>query len=237
VPTYILIDSNVYSEFQTFLRNRDKQIQYAHVDSINIFYLIENILLKPRNNPLKTFEHTEDIEHWLKEQWAGLFKDLLTDRAHQKKLTSLTSQVSELKEISLTLRKYTEAIMMGVSNNESKKIISEESKRLHEIDIIEQIKRSEFYVNLKRLYKNEINIELFLSAVSESISYNDFALKLGKISDNAEMENQVCKILNSSLTARRNINAVRKLLDLPPILFEPENTDPTKGSSGLAAAP
>ena len=42
VPTYILIDSNVYAEYGTFLKNRgNEDINYAHVDSANIFRLIE----------------------------------------------------------------------------------------------------------------------------------------------------------------------------------------------------
>ena len=44
VPTFILIEGAVGSEYQTYLRNKDAQnIKYAHVDSTNIFRLIETI--------------------------------------------------------------------------------------------------------------------------------------------------------------------------------------------------
>src|SRR5262249_31662243 len=38
VPIYIFVESGVYSEYQTYLRNKEnKSIAYAHVESVNIF--------------------------------------------------------------------------------------------------------------------------------------------------------------------------------------------------------
>jgi hypothetical protein len=35
IPVYVLVESNVYAEYQTYFRNKDnKEINYAHVDSI-----------------------------------------------------------------------------------------------------------------------------------------------------------------------------------------------------------
>jgi hypothetical protein len=46
IPIYILIEKPVYSDFETYLRNKsNKTISYAHVDSVNIFHLIEEFLL------------------------------------------------------------------------------------------------------------------------------------------------------------------------------------------------
>jgi hypothetical protein len=37
IPIYVLVESNVYSEYQTYLRNKDnRDISYAHVDSVNV---------------------------------------------------------------------------------------------------------------------------------------------------------------------------------------------------------
>src|ERR1043165_7062705 len=45
IPIYILIEKSVYSDFETYLRNKEnKTISYAHVDSVNIFHLIQEIL-------------------------------------------------------------------------------------------------------------------------------------------------------------------------------------------------
>src|SRR5665648_1274971 len=53
IPSYILIEKSVYSEFEIFLKNKDnKSINYVHDDSVNVFHLIENIQSQPRNNPV-----------------------------------------------------------------------------------------------------------------------------------------------------------------------------------------
>jgi len=66
IPIYILIERSVYSELQTFRKNRENQtITYAHVDSVNIFRFIEEILAMPRNNPIEQFDRYADIERWL----------------------------------------------------------------------------------------------------------------------------------------------------------------------------
>jgi hypothetical protein len=93
IPVYILVESNVYSEYQTYLRNKDsKDIAYAHVDSVNVFRLIEEVLSKPRNNPTHTFERFSDIEAWLREQWAGSFRELLQKQSQQQQLSAQSDQ-------------------------------------------------------------------------------------------------------------------------------------------------
>src|SRR6266498_660756 len=135
LPTYILVESNVYSEYQTFLKNKDnKAIAYAHVDSANVFHLIEEILAKPRNNPTHTFERFSDIEGWLREQWAGLFRELLDRRSQQQQLAALSLQVAELKEINNTLKRYLEAVMSGITPAASTELIESEKKRLEEAE-------------------------------------------------------------------------------------------------------
>ena len=63
IPIYILLDKSVYSEYETFKRNRDNQtIKYAHVDSVSVFGFIDYILSRPRNNPVYHFELSTEIE-------------------------------------------------------------------------------------------------------------------------------------------------------------------------------
>src|SRR5262249_30488327 len=105
IPIFVLIEKGVYSEYQTFLRNKDNSnINFAHVDSVNIFRLVEDILSKPRNNPVMSFERSAEIESWLREQWSGLFRELLKNRSQQKQLFDLTGQVTELRAINETLK-------------------------------------------------------------------------------------------------------------------------------------
>jgi hypothetical protein len=111
-PVYVLIDKSVYAEYQTFRRNRDNtSVKYAHVDSVNIFYFIEDILAQPRNDPVHMFDSYSEIEAWLKEQWARLFRELIQRMSSQQQLASLTAQVSQLAEINTTLKRYLEELL------------------------------------------------------------------------------------------------------------------------------
>lgn len=81
LPIYILIERPVFSEFSTYQRNRDNEsVKYAHVDSINVFRFIEEILAQPRNNPIRPFDSYSEIEEWLKLQWAGFFRQLIREK-------------------------------------------------------------------------------------------------------------------------------------------------------------
>jgi hypothetical protein len=131
IPVYVLIEKAVYAEYRTFVLNKDiKGINYAHVDSVNVFLLIGDILSRPRNNPVQAFEKFEDIESWLREQWAGLFRELLRRQSQQQQLTGLSQQVLQLKETNETLKKYLEAVMRGVGKQATSKLIKSEEERL-----------------------------------------------------------------------------------------------------------
>ncbi len=134
VPIYILVERSVFSEYEIYKKNKDnKSINYAHVDSINIFHLLEEILGKSRNNPVFQFDRHTEIEEWLREQWAGLFRELINRRSEQKQLSSLSERISELSSINSSLQRYMETVVSSVSSSpeEAKQIISEEKERLN----------------------------------------------------------------------------------------------------------
>jgi len=213
IPIYILIEANVYSEYQTFLRNKDStKINYAHVDSVNIFRLIEAILTKPRNNPMHTFERFAEIEEWLREQWAGLFRELLQRQSQQQQLSTLTSQVTELRGINDTLRRYLEAVMTGITPDDSNKLIQEEKRRLEVIERNEKLKVNELYKFITKRYK--VPFDTFLKTVSEAKSFIDFANRIGKVMNSDELRRGVRRLLDSMLDARRDFNEMRSILGL-----------------------
>jgi hypothetical protein len=145
IPVYILVDQAVYSEYDTFKSNRkNKDIKYAHVDSINVFYFLDEILSQPRNNPIQKFEKHSDIETWLKEQWAGLFKELISNRSNQKELDALSKQIDDLSNINTTLKRYLEEIVSNVSEIKGKELILQEDQRLEEQKQINQFMENEF---------------------------------------------------------------------------------------------
>jgi len=173
IPVFVLIEKGVYAEYQTFKRNRDnKTISYAHVDSINIFEFIDEILSRPRNNPVYAFENHSDIESWLRDQWAGLFRELIDRMSGQQQLASLTAQVAQMAEINTTLKKYLEDLLSTESPEKSKELIESENQRLAMADKIIRIQRDvmiDVFMTDFELSGSDI-----IPLLEKSSSYDDF---------------------------------------------------------------
>lgn len=209
IPIYILIEKSVYNDYETFLKNKNNEsINYAHVDSVNIFHLIENILSQPKNNPLHQFDRYNDIEVWLKEQWAGLFRELISQRSKQIQITSLTSQVTQLEEINKTMKLYLEEVMSKVSPADSATLIADESNRLEEVTINNELLSIKAYENLHFTYN--ISLEKIKEIIS-SKSLDDF---IKELHDFEGLEN-----VKISELGPKTINGIQKgriVLDLDP---------------------
>lgn len=141
IPTYVFIEKSVICDFETYQLNKDNKdyqsFKYAHVDdSINIFDFIEEIRRLERNNQTKYFDSYPEIETWLKEQWAGKFKELLKKNSKEKEIMTLSTQVSELSELNQSLKRYLEQIVSKVNPEQSEGIIKEENQRLKDFYIM-----------------------------------------------------------------------------------------------------
>jgi hypothetical protein len=135
IPIYICIEAPVDAEYQTFQKNRENdQIVYAHVDSINIFHLIEFIREQQKNNPIKLFSKYSEIEDWLREQWAGFFRELIHRMSQPKQLTDINTRVNDLKETMETLKRYLEEVVSKVSvgsdKGKAEDLVRSENERL-----------------------------------------------------------------------------------------------------------
>jgi len=180
VPTYILIEKSVYSEYEIFLKNKNNEsINYVHVDSINIFYFIEDILSQTRKNPVHQFDKYSDIEAWLKEQWAGLFRELLNQRSKQTQITSLASQVHQLEEINKTLKRYLEEVISKVLPDVSKELIENESTRLEIANQISILEKYEDIINFSDFWN--ISMTDVREAIISCKSIEDFFDKIQSI--------------------------------------------------------
>lgn len=213
IPAYILIEKTVYSDFETFLKNKDNEsINYAHVDSVNIFYLIEDILTQPKNNPVHQFDRFIDIENWLKEQWSGLFRELINQRSKQTQIASLASQVNELAEINKTLKRYLEEVMSKVSPDIAVELIENESKRLEETQQAALLSKNVMVRHLKRKY--DISLENFRDNLISSKSIDDFAKRLRKLVDGEADKKEMYNLIRGSKRASSDINRAREVLHL-----------------------
>ena len=217
VPTYILVESSVYAEYQTFLKNKGaKNVNYAHVDSSNIFYLIEEILSQPKNNPVFKFDRYAEIEEWLREQWSGLFKELLTRMSSQQQIASLSSKVAELGEINVTLRRYLETIIEKVSPNESERIIKSESNRLIQILAMHELQKNGFVIYLCE--DNNFPLRETADAIRKAHSYKHLVKLLKEIPGTEEFTFSKLEILVAMNTqVQKDIDEARAVLGKEPL--------------------
>ena len=216
IPIYILAEKSVFSEYHTFKENRDNtKTKYAHVDSVNIFHFIETILNQPRNNPVYTFENHQEIENWLKEQWAGLFKELLSSRSKQKQLRSLSEQVDDLSQLNTTLKHYMEEIVSKVSETEAGEIIDKEEKRLKEYQKQKKFERHDF---VEVLAHYGINREKAREMYTKANDLNELA-EILKENVQAYRETDLIKTWKENPELVDKINEVREILSLSELDF------------------
>lgn len=167
MPIYVFVEKSVYADYETYLKNKDnKTIVYPHVNSINSLILIEEILNQPRNNPVHTFEKYNEIEEWLRAQWAGLFQELLRRRTEQQRLSSLESEVKELSVINQTLKNYLERIVEKVDPGQSKKFIQEEAQKLEMATKVAKFSECRYVRHLTERHEMKVDqlVKVFESA-------------------------------------------------------------------------
>lgn len=79
---YIFVAKDVFIENRTYLENKDNGgFKPAFADDIRIHEFIEELKNSIKNNPIEPFETTEDIISSLRNQFAGLFQNLLAREA------------------------------------------------------------------------------------------------------------------------------------------------------------
>jgi hypothetical protein len=132
--------------------------------------MVQEILALKRNNPVFAFDRYHEMEAWLREQWAGLFQELLQRRSSQEQLTSLSAQVSQLSESNKTLKANLESLMRHVSPEDSKTVIDAESKRLDELRKNQVIEDNNFTKFL--LKYTELDLIQIAAALSEAKTIN-----------------------------------------------------------------
>lgn len=99
---YIFIESNVLSEYETYLINKESELmKYRYVDDKRIYQFIEEIKALNTNNNIKGFETASDITKYLKEQFAGLFQRFLEEQTRVKEI----SLIRNLEKTAQTLNK------------------------------------------------------------------------------------------------------------------------------------
>lgn len=177
IPIYIFIEKAVAAEYRTYKENfSNPTVKYAHVDSVNIFKLIDDIYIQARNNLTREFENVEDVTTWLRDQWAGMFAMHISKRSTDSQLKNLASQVAQLRDTSDILKKYTESIMLGTKKQDSEKLIEEMGKRLVEHKTLRALEKQPVKY-LRNYMKNAPSPDVIYAAILESKTLDVFISK------------------------------------------------------------
>lgn len=222
IPTYILIEKGVYAEYQTYKNNRENSsIKYAHVDNVNIFKLIDDIHSKTNNNPIFSFEKYNEIEEWLRDQWAGLFKDFLIKRGNLKKFESLQNQIQNLENLSDTFKNYLETLLKEskVENNDS--IINKENEKLKLARFKQLFSTNvDFNYLLETTNFDDMKIKEIYTAIKNSRSIDELFKNLHSLKLPFKEEHEIMlnnAILEKNEFLNENINKFMATIDLPPL--------------------
>lgn len=98
---FIFIAKSVLTEYETYLLNKGTEgVVYKYVDNAAIYKFIEEVKSWSHNNNIKEFETADDITTYLKEQFAGLFKQFIIDRERLKEVRV----IQDIQDTAKTLR-------------------------------------------------------------------------------------------------------------------------------------
>lgn len=86
IPIFALVERSVLEQFRLFTSNRSNKaidatrITYPNVDSPKVFGFIDQVQNQTTNNALVPFSDFEELQNYLRQQWAGLlFRFLVSD--------------------------------------------------------------------------------------------------------------------------------------------------------------
>lgn len=216
IPVFVLIENGVFSEYQTYLKNKEaSNIRYAHVDSVQVFKFIEFVYSKQRNNPIQSFEKGSDIEGWLRDQWAGIFQDLLRQKKDNKAISALSAQISQLEAVNATLKSYLETVLQTVSPDQSVEVIERENKSLSRLKMLEKLLTSTWYSWLMSEYPNESTKHIDVMASIKSI--NDVIPRITEEYHSCAIN--LLEALVKHNLARKDFNSMREIMGLTPVNF------------------
>ena len=102
---------------------------------------------------------------FLKEQWAGLFRDLLRLQSRRNQYENISQKVNDLTQVSTTIQTYLENVLKQVTSEKSEAIslILQENKRLEEFHQRQQIENLGYTKHL--LSKHDLLLDTIIEGI------------------------------------------------------------------------
>ncbi|HVD40830.1 MAG TPA: DUF4062 domain-containing protein [Solirubrobacterales bacterium] len=122
VPVFALVERGTFADFEVWRANQEKafdtsEIAFPNADDARIFTFIEEVRSQSTNNALVPFADFEDIETYLRQQWAGLLHSFLTQMREESKVSET---LGGLERISRRVEVLSTQILESVGNEETK---------------------------------------------------------------------------------------------------------------------
>lgn len=100
IPVFALVERAVYEQYRLFISNKDNsaidphKIAYPAVDSTTIFAFINEVQEKSINNALVPFADFDEMQSYLKQQWASLLYRFVTSDSEAKRVGGLLESLA-----------------------------------------------------------------------------------------------------------------------------------------------
>ena len=163
-----------------------------------------------------------DIESWLREQWAGLFRELLNRQSQQQQFAALTAQVSGLKEVNETLKKYLEALMTGVTPDKTSELIESEERRLEDMERQSALKDNRF---IRFIIDNfEVSFDDVMLILKKATSPENLSDLVATKSLREDASYFIINLLKDVPGAQNDLNNARLIIGADPFPFESQGS-------------
>jgi hypothetical protein len=101
IPVFAMVEQQVNAEYRVYAKNKGNtdvasKIKYPAVDSTKIFDFMEEVESKAINNALVPFSDFNELESYLKQQWAGLMFSFLTTKAENERVTNMLETLTTM---------------------------------------------------------------------------------------------------------------------------------------------
>jgi hypothetical protein len=170
VPIFAVVEESVYSEYKFYIRNKEnKQLIFTEVDTPKIFNFMQEVESYIVNNALFPFNDINELESYLKQQWAGLMYDLLVKRSTYERDAEVFEKLSHLefltKQLLNSIGRDTEKINAileeKISQSELEKIERNMRVKFSSTDVIQSKNLQELFERTSiSIFKHANEVEL-----------------------------------------------------------------------------
>ena len=104
VPIFALVERDVHEQYRVYRGNKENPqvdataINYPAVDSVKIFDFIEEAQGQAVNNALIPFADFEEIQNYLRQQWASMMFSFLTSESEAHRVADTLTALTEMSQ-------------------------------------------------------------------------------------------------------------------------------------------